>query len=881
MLEYERRLAAMNAMHSAWAKIDKLNPARWHSLVGHSLDVAAAFRALVASPAVAARLGRLAGGRLDERSLDRLAVLALLHDLGKANRGFQRRRDPKAARVGHILEVGGAFTAPPETQRRIEEGFLTPTLRVWMGNNEEAILRYLQAILSHHGNPVTDAWWPPSQDQAIWWLARPGEADPVAAVLELVSVARQVLPEAFAPGGAPLPEAPAFLHAFAGLLQLADWIGSHEDWFPFDLGRPEADRYATSFATAELKLRVIGFTRPDLSLPEPAFTALFVDRGGRPREPRPLQETAAEAPGRLVLLEAETGAGKTEAALYRFARLYAAGEVDALYFALPTRIAASQIHARVQDFAARFLPAGSAAVLLATPGDARIEEAPLPPGDDTFAENGVGGAIDDRAWAAERPKRFLAARIAVGTVDQALLASLKSRHAHMRAACLARALLVVDEVHASDIYMTAVLRRLLANHLRAGGHALLMSATLGSAAAAGLLAPEAAPVGPPSLGEALALLYPLLRGDAVPPQEITREGEPKRVIVEPRPVIDEPDAVAALAAAAAAAGAKVLVVRNTVTAAQATLAALEREGLGTPVFALAGRRTLHHGRFARADRRRLDAEVEARFGRERPPGGLVLIGTQTLEQSLDIDADLLITDLCPIDVLLQRIGRLHRHRDRERPRGFEAPRAIVAVPPEASFAGLTGRYMRGFGDPERAVYRDLLGLRATLDLLAAHPAIAIPDQNRALVEAATHPDALRALAERLAGDDDRAWLAHWEKLRGKGAAERLVADLHGLDMRQPFGREGFPSDEEVLTRLGAADRLLPLPSTPLGPFGTAIEEIALPGHWSWVPGLPADAVAEEIAPFEGGFTFRAGGTHLTYDRLGLRPVVGQFEFSNP
>ena len=128
---------------------------------------------------------------------------------------------------------------------------------------------------------------------------------------------------------------------------------------------------------------------------------------------------------------------------------------------------------------------------------------------------------------------------------------------------------------------------------------------------------------------------------------------------------------AARALAAAKAGARVLVFRNTVgdaVASRQVLAPCAPDGQAQ--FNLRGIGTLHHSRFAREDRRRLDAEVEAQFGKDAERhGGLVLVGTQTLEISLDIDADLLITDLCPADVLLQRIGRLHRHA-RPRPIGF-------------------------------------------------------------------------------------------------------------------------------------------------------------------------------------------------------------------
>ena len=162
--------------------------------------------------------------------------------------------------------------------------------------------------------------------------------------------------------------------------------------------------------------------------------------------------------------------------------MYEAGLVDGLYFALPTRAAASQIFNRVNAFIAGLFPDDTALEpILAVPGYLRAGDATgrqLPDYEVWWDDH----AHDGRRWASEHPKRYLAAQIAVGTVDQAMLGALKVKNAHMRTACLARNLLVVDEVHASDAYMTEILAALLDAHRKAGGYALLMSATLGSVA---------------------------------------------------------------------------------------------------------------------------------------------------------------------------------------------------------------------------------------------------------------------------------------------------------------------------------------------------------------------------------------------------------------
>ena len=183
-------------------------------------------------------------------------------------------------------------------------------------------------------------------------------------------------------------------------------------------------------------------------------------------------------------------------------------------------------------------------------------------------------------------------------------------------------------------------------------------------------------------------------------------------------IIDAPDKIAALAIDAAKLGAKVLVIRNTVPTAIATLMAIE-EGIPDKawLFTVNGIPTLHHSRFSRQDRPVMDKAVEAQLGRNRPVGACIAVGTQTLEQSLDIDADVLITDLCPMDVLLQRVGRLHRHRrpDTERPVKFQSAQAWVLTTARHDLEPLLAKSKHGLGMFHNGggVYTDLRVLEAT------------------------------------------------------------------------------------------------------------------------------------------------------------------------
>jgi CRISPR-associated endonuclease/helicase Cas3 len=596
-----------------------------------------------------------------------------------------------------------------------------------------------------------------------------------------------------------------------------------------------------------------------------------------PFKPNPMQASAGKfTESQLAILEAETGSGKTEAALWRFKQLFQRGQVDGLYFALPTRIAATQIHRRVHEAVARLWPDEGArpGVLLAVPGYVKIDEARvetiLPGFDVLWSDNPTDAKAHER-WAGENPKRFLAAQIAVGTIDQALLSNLQVRHAHLRSTALLRHLLVVDEVHASDAYMTALLRSVLSVHLGAGGHALLMSATLGSVARTAYLDGGAAP---PELGQALGVAYPCLslaHGSTVQHVPLAGSERSKRVRLQPQTILEDPAALAAMALAAARAGAAVLVVRNTVGGAIAAQEALEAriaaDGGRAEDRALLFRcheiPTLHHGRFARDDRRLLDQAVEARLGRGRPAGGAIVVGTQTLEQSLDIDADLLITDLCPMDVLLQRIGRLHRHVRFDRPDGFETPACIVAVPQARDLTPLLRRPQHGLG----IVYPEVRVIEATWRLIEAFAEIEIPAMNRELVERSTHPAALARIDAELGP----AWLAAAQKLAGETAARTGIARLHGIDRTKPFGEVAFADlDEIVRTRLGADDRLVDWQvvgvEPPLGPFGQRVQTLTIPGFLC--KGLPADAAPAPPEPDTGGF----GSKRFRYGRLGLTEI---------
>jgi CRISPR-associated endonuclease/helicase Cas3 len=889
-------MGPLQMAYRAWGKLNRHEAElRIHPLIDHMLDVAACFSALTDCSAIRRAMCHAAERDLDNSDIARLSVLAFLHDLGKANTGFQSRRwrPPEKAPKnwptmphGHGPEGWALISGHVgPIAERVLSGLPLREFAEW---GSEAFFTLLQASISHHGRPIQDE--PAKQVSHIWQPVDSGNGkvlyDPAATIAEMGSTLLVAFPAAFEPCQRPLPDTPAFVHLFAGLIQLADWLGSDTRQGFFEYSVAGEDRRRTASARGEHAVRAIGLRaeswRETLRSSAPTFEGAF-----KLPAPRPMQTAVANLDlGPLVILEAETGSGKTEAALWRFVRLFEADKVDSLFFALPTRVAASQLYERIRTFVGRLWTTDAPVVVRALPGYEAADGQTKTPGLPAFEvlwTDEPGGDVAHRRWVAESPKRFLAATIAVGTIDQALLGALQVRHAHLRHALLSRSLLVVDEVHASDAYMTVLLEQLLQAHLKAGGHALLLSATLGAVARTRYLSigngRSKHPV--PALDDASGLAYPAIsysKANSVQIDPVEGNPQHKTVHWQTLDAIDAPEQIAALAVDAAAAGARVLIVRNTVPAAVATLKAVEAlnaDREGDWLFKVDGVSTLHHSRFSRQDRPLLDHAVAEQLGKVRSQvAGRILIGTQTLEQSLDIDADLLITDLCPMDVLLQRVGRLHRHTRplAERPDGFHEARAWVLTPSGHDLSPMFMRSRNGLGRMRDGggVYPDLRILEATRRLVHLQSSRNIPNDNRILVECATHPEALREI-EAL-GED---WQRIGQAIEGDTGARRGLAHLHVIPYDLPFDTNAFPDgDQKIATRLGAADRLIEFDPPLPGPFGQPVSQMALRFHL--VPaGIQPDAQPSEIVILAdaAGFEFALEHARYRYSRLGLERLT--------
>lgn len=878
-----------NYVHYHWAKSDRKSPERIHLLEHHLADVGACLETLLAQPTIHRRMAHTGGlDDLHPATIARLSLFAALHDIGKLHIGFQAKvwqqvgipRWLLSARKdsSHTLDLVPVVNwQDAETAEWFFAHLGIDKMMTWDADDGSTVSGLLMATFSHHGRPLQIEGGR-SRNSQIWRDF--GDLSPHRCAERIGELLREWFPDAFRQDAPPLPSAPAFQHMFLGLCTLADWIGSNESFFPY-VDTPQDGYIRIARERAKRAIAEIGL---DISEQRQKFIAVPGHEGLFGFKPNAIQRAAQEASLEqpIVTIESETGSGKTEAALWRFARMYENGLVDGIYFALPTRAAAVQIHGRMRRFAANlFAGQGVPPVVLAIPGydaDADADRVRM----HEYDEHAAGERHHEQPWASDNPKKYLAAQIAVGTIDQAMMGALKVRHAHMRAACLARSLLVVDEVHASDAYMRRILEALLEAHIGAGGYALLMSATLGSDARCRLLSAggasdinETLP-----LGAAIKTPYPAISASGAGTDKVGENGRTKTVRMSAYPIMPDFDAVSDIALNAARAGAKVLVVRNTVGHAIQMQQALERlagERDNGLLFNLNGVNTLHHGRFSAHDRRLLDCRVEAYLGKDAGRGGAgcVVVGTQTLEQSLDIDADLLLTDLCPVDVLLQRIGRLHRHERDDRPADYRTPACIVLTPPDNDLSSLLerGQNPNGLGQ-YGGVYEDLRILEATLRLIERHGVWDIPRMNRELVERATHPDALGEIVVELG----EAWQIHAIKLTGKLQADQQFAE--GAIVRRNkcfYGEDGednhevrFDSDEEdIRTRLGEARLDIEFVEPQNSPFdqSAVIDKVVVPARW-----LPKDAQLNKgvnTTIVDDGFEFAVGDRGFRYDRLGL------------
>lgn len=764
----------------------------YHPLVCHMADVAAVALALWDDvlPANSRRLLSRGWGLEEPAAREWFGLVAGLHDFGKASKQFQAKDANAQARFqGTGLS---AATNLPDPGHGLRSTFLLPDALEALGVAPHVARQMATITGGHHGRFLTyersdasSAALDERFDHEGWTALRNGLWSAFVALFDLA-----------VPPTTPLAAAPAMF--LAGVVSVADWIGSIESVFTWDAagGGNLTTYFARVRAVAREVLRSEHWLTPDFD-PQATFEALFSGK-----QPRPLQSAAVElAAGlddtSLAIIESPMGEGKTEAAFY-LANHWEARGVRGSYIALPTQATANQMHQRVTEFL-QARAAGSAVNLVLAHGGA-WHQPRLMPANVHGDEAGGLGAVAAGEWFLSR-KRALLAPYGVGTVDQALLAVLQVKHVFVRLFGLAGKVVVIDEVHAYDTYMTGLLERLLEWLAALGSPVVLLSATLPSSRRRRLLEAYAAGAGR-ALPDFEDCPYPRITWSSSretgarhveASTRSTRSLGLKRLRTGNESMLNElRDSLRDGGCAA--------VICNTVGNAQAVYNALKDSG-EFPT----GELGLFHARFTEGRRREIEKDCLRMFGPDagtkRPPR-YVLVATQVIEQSLDVDFDVMLTEFAPVDLLLQRSGRLQRHERGERKGG---PPLLRLIDPDLDASGLPE-----FDSGTKAVYDEHILLR-TWVALREQTAVAVPDDLQGLVDvvyadtAVPPAGAANELAER--------WRATKSALEAKQRDEEAQARLRRLDT--PSGSRSIEryltdprdEDEDLHPALQALTRL--------------------------------------------------------------------------
>ena len=541
-----------------------------------------------------------------------------------------------------------------------------------------------QQYRTQEGSREDDPRWGQARSEILRWMA-----------------ARSGFP-LIAPGTA-LPVLPiAVASAYASALVIADWLASNEDYFPLR-PRPVGENGKLSIEgypelTEDQQRERVGRAWKRAAFPSPlripaTHTGEAADfyrhRFGWPASYRPTEaqrnavEIATCEDPDLMIVEAPPGSGKTELAFAAAEVLMRARRLQGVFVALPTQATTNAMFERVTAWLTSILgdEPQKLGIQLAHGKNSLNEsfvkllergKSPLEVHDD---EEDFG--LHASRWMGQRWRSTLSP-VVVGTIDQVLLAALKSRHVLVRHLGLMGKVVVIDEVHAADEYMETYLEAALTWLGMYGIPVVLLSATLPPARRLALLEAYRRGRGSSGVGDESVdgmIGYPAIStvsATGVRVHEIQGEAEvPKRIIPTS---IGSPREISELLDRELAEGGCAVVIRNTVREAQETYEAVKS------VF---GREqvTLLHSRFLAAERSARDRRMLELFGKDSAQRPLrhVVVATQVIEQSLDVDFDLMLTDPAPMDLVLQRIGRLHRHDRAERPSGLRDARCLVIV----------------------------------------------------------------------------------------------------------------------------------------------------------------------------------------------------------
>ncbi len=700
-----------------------------------------------------------------------IAFLAGLHDLGKAIPDFQFRPGMPPGCENRLRSLGlGPDPAPEPLRHTIatECILLDHDLLAAQLNIDSDTARVFSHLLgAHHGIFSTGhACENASRRLRQIFRRQPGWK---AVQLDLFLLLKNTVLSSGTRLPVVQPDDNVTPLLLAGLVCLADWIGSDESLFPYRTKEINSDLYwEESLSLADAALKTLGWSRWTRTKRDIPFSGLF------PWPPRPIQERVEQLVSEtdkpvFAVLEVPMGEGKTEAAIRLFEHWLHAHRQRGLYFALPTSATSNQMFGRMKEFLERRFEEQSSELQLLH-SHRFLSDAFSEIKIDSVAvdENGLAGGVVAHAWFAGR-KRGLLATHAVGTVDQALLSVLQTRHGFLRLFGLAGKTLIFDEVHAYDAYMLTLFIRLLEWLGKMGTTVAVLSATLPRKRLGALLEAYSGK----SMENELAP-YPRITWvdqAGVCHGESLTVSERSRYHLNLEWVSSDAGQMAERLRDSLAEGGCVAWICNTVRYAQEVYLRL-RSILQNSCIHL----DLFHSRFPQKHRQKIEERILAEYGPHRKSGRpRILVATQVIEQSLDLDFDLMISEMAPVDLILQRAGRLHRHALNRS--SALAKRRLLIVEPEGHAVGLPQ-----FG-PSAHVYERFILLRSWL-ALRNRQEILIPEQVEDLIEQ-VYGDGLLEVPENLI-----SIMAE--------AREKFKRDCESREMKGRLVTLPNPEDEDAL-----------------------------------------------------------------------------------
>ncbi len=775
---------------------------RYHLLAYHSLDVAATGRLLLdPSRPLCQKLAQQLGVQAQWLQAF-FSFCLMLHDIGKFCRGFQ-----------NLVPDLSDDLVPADPRRKYDTRHDSLGFLLWQKElinhladlfPDKKTLRkispWLEIVCGHHGQP-------PRKDRVLKTCLVPEEDIPAAAAFSREAIGLW-MPELSPLTNIDKAQFKKASWQLAGVAVLADWLGSDQTAFEYQTDPMSLQDYWQQFAlpAAQKVLSNSALLPKTVSSFESIQQQFeFIN------EPTPLQLFAQRAElgdsPHLFILEDVTGAGKTEAAMVLVHRLMAAGLANGLYVGLPTMATANGMYQRLSASYDKLFQATQKPSLVLAHGASKLsdtfqssigidEQKP----DKSYQSGDLSASAYCHQWLADSRKKALLADVGVGTVDQALLAVLPARHQSLRMLGLGDKVLLVDEVHAYDPYMRQLLCALLKAHGARGGSAILLSATLPEQFRSQLVKAYVNGRGfdAPALQKSGYPLVTYCCDEGLQEQAIDTRPSVKRSVSTQR-LTNEEQALAVIEQATQA-GQSICWIRNTIGDARNAYNRLQTK--------IGDKLSLFHSRFAVIDRKTIETGVLKRFGKESTAlqrAGQVLIATQVVEQSLDLDFDVMISDLAPVDLLIQRAGRLQRHvrdaagnvnvTEEQRP----APVLYLLSPDPENVTN--EQWLRALLPGTQSVYGHVGQLWLTATVL--QQGFSMPEDARHLIESVYGEAAQKRIPEVLQKSSDDA--------QAKDRARKSMGDFNGLKLDQGYtwlsggAANGWDEDTRIPTRLNETE----------------------------------------------------------------------------